>query len=110
MEISINVKEENEKVVINVSGEIDVFTAPQLKEKIIPLVSAENAEVIVDFKDVNYMDSTGLGVLINAYKATKVNNSHIKIINLQDRVYRIFTITGLDEVMDINPVMRGGIK
>jgi anti-sigma B factor antagonist len=101
MELNINIVEEKSKSVVRLSGEIDVYTAPQLKEKLLPLTKTNGNDIIVDMEFITYMDSTGLGVFISGLKSSKENNSHLKIINLSDRVYRVFNITGLHEIMDL---------
>ncbi len=93
---------------MRLSGEIDAYTAPQLKEKLLPLTKTKGHQTVVDLKDVGYMDSTGLGIFISALKSTKENNSSIRLVNLQDRVSRVFNITGLDEVFTIDTVIQGG--
>ncbi|MBP2079804.1 STAS domain-containing protein [Oceanobacillus polygoni] len=108
MNLTVNVVEENEKSVLNVSGEIDAYTAPKLKESLLPLTKKENNKVEVNLEKVTYMDSTGLGVFVSALKSTKENNSTLTLLNLQDRVFRIFKITGLDEVITIRAAIRGG--
>ncbi|WP_188456841.1 STAS domain-containing protein [Virgibacillus oceani] len=108
MNLAIEVTEENIKSIVSLSGEIDAYTAPQLKEALLPLTKADGQIVEVDLENVNYMDSTGLGIFISALKSSKENNSHLKLINLQDRVYRLFKITGLIEIIDIKAAIRGG--
>ncbi|MBP1950640.1 STAS domain-containing protein [Virgibacillus litoralis] len=108
MNLKVDVAEENEKSIVSLIGEIDAYTAPQLKESLLPLTRIDNQLVEVDLEDVNYMDSTGLGVFISALKSTKENNSHLKLVNLQNRVLRLFKITGLDEIIDITTAIRGG--
>lgn len=61
-------------------------------------------EVEVDMEFVSYMDSTGLGVFISALKSSNENSSKLKMINLSDRVYRVFNITGLHEIMDLERI------
>ncbi len=107
MNLKVEVSEENAKSIVGLSGEIDAYTAPQLKESLLPLTRIESQLVEVNLEDVNYMDSTGLGVFISALKSTKENNSHLKLVNLQDRVLRLFKITGLDEIIDITTAIRG---
>lgn len=107
MNLVIDVVEESNKSVVNLSGEIDAYTAPNLKESLLPLTQKEGNTVEVDLGNVNYMDSTGLGVFISALKSTKENGSEMKLINIQDRVLRLFKITGLDEIMDLNSTIRG---
>lgn len=108
MNLTIREEMDNNKAVLFLSGEIDVYTAPELKEAILPLISKDGNFVQVDLKDVTYMDSTGLGVFVNAFKSSKDSNSKLQLVNLQDRVYRLFKITGLHEIMDINDTIRGG--
>lgn len=107
MNLNLEVKEEGLQKTLLVSGEIDLYTAPKLKEELIALTKNKDATIHVDLDGVSYMDSTGLGVFISAVKSTKENDSHLKLINLHERVLRLFTITGLNEIMDIQPVSRG---
>lgn len=102
MNLEINVIDEGQKLIIKLAGEIDIYTAPKLKEALVPHTREENNVLIVDLTEVNYMDSTGLGVFISVLKSTRENGSSFQIVNLQERVLRLFTITGLDEIMDIN--------
>ncbi|KKE80722.1 STAS domain-containing protein [Oceanobacillus caeni] len=104
MELNIDIVEERNKSVVRLSGEIDVYTAPQLKEKLLPLTKMTGNEVEVDMEFVSYMDSTGLGVFISALKSSNENSSKLKMINLSDRVYRVFNITGLHEIMDLERI------
>lgn len=108
MDLEMEVKEEENKSIVILSGEIDAYTAPKLKDTLLPLTTTAEHTVEVDLGDVNYMDSTGLGVFISALKSTKENSSHMQLVDLQERVYRLFSITGLIEVMDIKAAMRGG--
>ncbi len=64
--------------------------------------------VIVDLENVSYMDSTGLGVFISALKATKEHNSELRLVSLQDRVERLFEITGLNSIINIDSTVQGG--
>ncbi|GAA0452617.1 STAS domain-containing protein [Alkalibacillus silvisoli] len=95
--------------VLKLSGEIDAYTAPQLKEELLALVE-EKREVEVDLLKVNYMDSTGLGVFISALKLSKEKEHHLKLINLQENVYRLFNITGLNDVINIENTVKGELS
>ncbi|MFD1067134.1 STAS domain-containing protein [Oceanobacillus locisalsi] len=108
MNLSVNVQEETDVKVIEVSGEIDAYTAPELKKSLMPLIKEDGNEIEVDLENVTYMDSTGLGVFVSALKASKESDSHFTLKNVQGRVYRIFEITGLNGVMDIKAAIRGG--
>lgn len=78
-----------------------MYTAPQLKQEILPLTEIKGIKVQIDLQNISYLDSTGLGVFINAYKSTRENGSELKLINLHSRVLRLFKVTGLHEIMDL---------
>lgn len=101
MDLIIDVDSSEYKSVIHLTGEIDVYTAPKLNDILLPLTKREKHLVEVNFKNVDYMDSTGLGIFISALKATKQYQSHLKIINLNERENRLFNITGLNTIIDI---------
>ncbi|HLR52230.1 MAG TPA: STAS domain-containing protein [Candidatus Avamphibacillus sp.] len=107
MNLNIEVEDNDNKKTMYLSGEIDIYTAPKLKKELLNLTKNNGVTVNVDMNNVNYMDSTGLGVFISAVKSTKENNSHLKLVNLHERVLRLFEITGLIEIMDIQPAIRG---
>lgn len=102
MDLSIDVVSEEEKSVVHLIGEIDVYTASKLKESILPLTERPQHIIEVDFGCVEYMDSTGLGVFISALKSSKEYESHIKLINLKEREHRLFKITGLNKIIDVD--------
>ncbi|MBN8237109.1 STAS domain-containing protein [Halobacillus kuroshimensis] len=108
MNLSIDVTKNDGVANVMLGGEVDAFTAPQLKETLLPLTKEQDV-VEVNLQDVNYMDSTGLGVFISALKATKEHDSTLRLIHMQDRVYRLFKITGLTEIMNIDSTVQGGM-
>ncbi|MFC0523699.1 STAS domain-containing protein [Pontibacillus salicampi] len=111
MNLNIDIQEREHIQHVSLSGEIDAYTAPKLKESILPLTQSSEAEVVVDLQSVTYMDSTGLGVFISALKSTKEYGSQLTLINPQERVYRLFKITGLTEIINIDTdsTVRGGL-
>ncbi|MFQ3545171.1 STAS domain-containing protein [Halobacillus rhizosphaerae] len=109
MNLTIDITNKEDVAYVSLSGEVDAFTAPKLKEALLPLTKEERQTVEVDLQNVNYMDSTGLGVFISALKSTKEHNTELKLVQMQDRVYRLFKITGLTEIMNIDTTVRGGM-
>lgn len=111
MNFSIKEISEGTKHYLELSGELDAFTAPELREKLIPLVEQSGHTVIVDLSEVTYMDSTGLGVFVGAIKAENKHQSEIILKNMTQRVRRLFDITGLDEIFNIqDDKTKGGLK
>ena len=66
--------------IIEVSGEIDVYTAPKLREVIISAIDRGNTRLIVDIEKVAFLDSTGLGVLVGALKRVRADNGSLDIV------------------------------
>lgn len=108
MNLEIKVENHTEKTSVILAGEIDAFTAPKLKETLLPVTKEAGHIVEVDMENVNYMDSTGLGIFVSALKSTKENNSDMRLVQLQDRVYRLFEITGLTDIITIDNKVQGG--
>lgn len=108
MNLDVQMIKNNDEPVLNVSGEIDAYTAPKLKEALQSILEKENQKITVDLENVTYMDSTGLGVFIGVLKSAKEKGSTLELINIQERVYRLFQITGLEEIMNLKAVIQGG--
>ncbi|WP_078429412.1 STAS domain-containing protein [Alkalihalobacterium alkalinitrilicum] len=101
MNLEIRQETKGNMHLLRLSGEVDAFTAPKLREVLIPLTEESGMKIIVDLADVDYIDSTGLGIFIGALKSTHNYESHIQLQGLSSRLQRLFKITGLDEVIDI---------
>lgn len=102
MELTLNVYSDIPGfTVIAVIGEIDVYTAPKLREKLISLAEAGNYRLIVDMEGVEFLDSTGLGVLVGGLKRVRAQDGGIDLVCTQSRILRIFKITGLNKVFSI---------
>lgn len=101
MNVSIKEREESGGITtLEVAGEIDAFTSPQLKEKLMPLCQ-DSRVVYLDLTQVDYIDSTGLGVLIGAYKSLRAASGRFVIRGVSPRLERLFRITGLNEIIEI---------
>lgn len=102
MNLKINVSEEEHTATVQLTGEIDVYTAPMLVEKLLPLTEMEGHVVEVDLGKTTYLDSTGLGTFISAYKSSQEHDSTLRLIHVKDRVLRLFEVTGLDKIMSVS--------
>lgn len=102
MNLKINTRSlDNQASVIDLEGEVDVYTAPQLKQQIINLLDGGVKHVIVNLEAVDYLDSTALGVLIGGLKRLRERDGTLDLICPNPRIKRIFEITGLDKIFDI---------
>ncbi|NGO13922.1 STAS domain-containing protein [Streptomyces sp. HC44] len=89
--------------VLQIAGEIDVYTAPKLREGVIDLLDKDVLHLIADLRDVDFLDSTGLGALVGSLKRLRTREGSLKLVIDSDRLLRIFRITGLVQVFSIHP-------
>lgn len=98
MSININSKLDNDFWNVSIGGELDVSSAEQLKNQLHKIVDDKMLDVKIDLTNLEYIDSTGLGVMIGVLKKLRVNEKEIYILNPRSNVKKIFTITGLDKI------------
>jgi anti-sigma B factor antagonist len=91
--------------VVSASGEIDIATAPALRDKLESSIDRRPAVVVVDLLGVTFMDSTALGVLIGALKRCRDVGGTMRIVVSDPRVLKVFEITGLTELFSIFPTL-----
>ena len=89
--------------VIVASGEIDVATSPQLRAELSAALAAAPSTVTLDFTNVSFIDSSGLGVLVGALKRIREHDGDgtLRVIHAQDAVRKVFDITGLDGLFEL---------
>jgi len=95
--------------VLSVRGEVDVYSAPALSENLSQLLDEGITAIVVDLSEVAFLDSTGLGALIGARSATEEAGGTLAIVCTNDRILKLFTITGLDSVFRIFPAVPDAI-
>jgi anti-sigma B factor antagonist len=102
VELSVSRQSVGGYPVVAVSGEVDVYSAPALKESLTELFESGVHTVVVDLSDVAFLDSTGLGALVEARTATSDAGGSLSLVCSQERILKLFTITGLDSVFSIH--------
>ena len=102
MDLGLDVTERNGIAVLAVRGEVDVYTAPRLREKLVELVSEGKQKIVVDLEGVDFLDSTGLGVLVGGLKRARSHEGDLSLVCTQHRILKVFEITGLTKVFDIH--------
>jgi anti-sigma B factor antagonist len=102
VDLSLETREVAGHTVVAVAGEIDVYTAPRLRDRITELVSDGQYHLVIDMEKVDFLDSTGLGVLVGGLKKVRTHDGSMELICSQDRLLKIFRITGLAKVFTIH--------
>jgi anti-sigma B factor antagonist len=89
--------------VVSVFGEVDVATAPELKERLTGLVNEGRVKLVLDLSGVDFLDSTGLGMIVSALKRARTHGGDLSIVCTESRITRLFEITGLDKALTVLP-------
>ncbi|WP_377640209.1 STAS domain-containing protein [Oryzobacter terrae] len=102
MELSVTTSRQGDVTIVSVAGEVDVYTAAQLRAALDEEVAAGHVELVVDLDDVTFLDSTGLGVLVGRLKLVRNQSGWLRLVCANERILRVFRITGLDKVFGIH--------
>ena len=92
---------DGETHVIEVTGEVDLFTAPEFKQRVMAPIMADVDRVIVDLANATFIDSSSLGVLIGAHRRLKLRGGALLVVCASEAIAKTFKITGLDGVFTL---------
>jgi len=92
---------DSERHALAVRGEIDLFTAPELKQVLAECIEGGRIRIIVDLTETTFLDSTALGVLIGAVKRLRSRDGALALVNVDENIAKTFEITGLDQIFTI---------
>jgi anti-sigma B factor antagonist len=110
MDLELETSQREGIAVLALRGEIDVYTAPRMRQAIVDLVDAGSLNIVVDMDKVDFLDSTGLGVLVEGLKRVKTRNGTISLVITQDKILKIFDITGLNKAFPIHGSLEDALK
>lgn len=92
---------DTDRTVVVVTGEVDVYTAPTLREHLNAKIAEGATDMVVDLNGVSFMDSTGLGVLIGGLKRVRQSDGNLQVVCTSEPVVKIFKVTGLLDVLGV---------
>ncbi len=99
--MEIDFRDVGEHKIIEVSGEVDLYNVSELKKALFSITDGKHGSVIVDMKDVNYMDSSGIGALVAGQKKMRAHNGKFALMNIHDDVLNILKLATLDKFFTI---------
>ncbi len=99
--MEISQREKENVVILDISGEINLFNAPEIKETIDRLVQTRKFRLVVNLEKVNFIDSSGLGALISGLTILKKQGGGLRIINITRNVQKTFELTNLTSFFGI---------
>jgi len=94
-------------VTLRVSGEIDLYTAPALREAALAALRQHGTTLRIDLRDVTFMDSTGIEVLLATRRRAELEGGSLTLCCLRPAVRRVIEVTGLDRLFTIVPDASG---
>ncbi len=103
VDLDLQTSRQGDAGVLSLRGEIDVYTAPLLRQALVDLIGEGATNVVVDMSQVDFLDSTGLGVLVEGLKRVKTRGGEFGLVVTQDKILKIFDITGLNKAFPIHP-------
>lgn len=101
MELQIATENTGTSCTITLAGEVDVYTSPRLKQELVDIVDTGCLNVVVDLEKLNFIDSSGLGVLVSGLRRVKERGGTLRLVCTKDSILKIFRITGLDKVFPL---------
>ena len=96
--------------VMELSGEIDMYTSPELRRELMGLLQRKVSPLLVDFKEVSYIDSSGIATFVEGLKGIKTYGGRLKFFSIPDRILEIFNFSKLDRVFEIYRNLDEAIK
>ena len=93
----VEVANKGEAAIIAVSGELDLASSPALEEELERASASDSSLVIVDLRGLEFMDSTGLSVLVRAHQRATENSQRFGLVNGSQQVQRLLSLTGVAE-------------
>lgn len=97
----IDVQQRDGCAVLSVSGEVDLATAPQLRQQLVDLVTDGHRRIVVDLSGTDFLDSTGLGALVAGLKRLRAHDGEMRVVCTTPRVRKVFELTHVDRVLPL---------
>jgi anti-sigma B factor antagonist len=99
--VEIQVRNHTGVAIIEVRGEVDLYSSPQVRETILGVMSARTPTVVVDLSGVGYMDSSGVATLVEGLQSSRGYGGAFRLVGLVDAVRQVFRFAKLEKVFEI---------
>lgn len=101
MHLQVSTEQSGAATVVSAVGELDLHTAPMLQEHLDRAVQSQDGLIVVDLTAVDFMDSTGLSVIVSAVASMRPSGRELRVASSSDRITKVFTLTGIDQQVGI---------
>jgi anti-anti-sigma factor len=99
MELCISVQQHDDGAVIQLGGEVDLATCPQLRAALVELVDRGFHQLTIDLEQVSFLDCSGIGVLVHALRRVEERGGHLELVRPKPSVRRVLTLTGMTTLL-----------
>lgn len=96
-----NIDKKDDYLILNLAGDLDVYSEEEFRDFIEDELKDEDLDLVIDIKDLDYLDSTGLGMFMKIYKMYEENGQKVKIINPKENILKLFKITDLTDIFEM---------
>lgn len=103
----LTVNQDKAHTVLTAAGEIDLSTSAALDSAVVDALADSTSHLTLDLSEVTFLDSSGLGVIVKSLKRAKEAETVFDVVAANDRVLKVFKLTGLDAVIEIYPTLDG---
>ena len=108
--LEIVTREKDEVTIVSISGDVDLYSSPQVRKVIIGLTERKVPAIVVDLQGVGYMDSSGIATLVEGLQQVGKYKGELKLFGLTAVVREVFELSRLDKVFQIYPTEEAALK
>ena len=101
MDLVLQVDERDGWAIVRASGDLDLTTAPRLREAVVDVVLRGQARVVLDLQAIDFLDSTGLGVVVGLLKRTRGQRGDLRLVSTRPSLRTLLELTGLDHALPL---------
>ena len=108
--LDIQHRVEDEVLIVAVRGELDLYTAPDLRSLLLGAINDGRSAVVLDLRETTFLDSTALGVIIAAMKALRIRSGRLVLVNDRTSITKTLAITGLDHLLAVESSLEDAVR
>jgi anti-sigma B factor antagonist len=109
LDFRVDVERRGTTAIATVRGDVDIASAPAVRSSVIEALADGATHIVIDLDEVDFLDSTGLGVLVGALKRARTRGGRLQVVCNQPRLRKVFEITGLDTVFDLQSTVAAAV-
>jgi anti-sigma B factor antagonist len=109
VDLVVQVQDVDGWTVVRASGDLDLTTAPRLREQVVQVVTGGQPSVILDLEGVDFVDSTGLGVIVGLLKRTRSQGGDLRLVSTRRSLQKVLELTSLDRALPLSRTVEEAI-